>query len=618
MAFPPQFLDEVRARVRLSDIVSRTVKLTRRGREFTGLCPFHNEKTPSFTVSDDKNFYHCFGCGSHGDVIGFVMEQDGLTFPEAVERMAVEAGLEVPVSTPQEREREKRRAELADVMEVVCAFYERMLWSTDGKAALDYLRGRGLTDETIKRYRLGFAPAGNLLKSAIISDEIPEPMLREGGLVRKPDDGRASYDFFRDRVLFPIADARGRVIAFGGRNMGDGEPKYLNSPDTPLFDKGRTLYGIEHARKAAYDRGRAIVAEGYMDVIALAQAGFAESVAPLGTALTESHVAQLWKLTDEPVLCFDGDKAGQRAAGRAAERVLPLLEPGKSLRFVSLPSGEDPDSLVSTRGPAAFEAMIEKATPLDTMIWSMETSGRVIDTPERIAGLEKRLEDRTLSIADRKVQFQYQARFREKLRDMVNARRAGSGGRGQGRGFAGGRQGGRGFGRDGGWNQGETPGIPGPRTGPNILKKRREQVLLATVINHPGLLDVFAEDLAMINVSDPMLDKLREEILKVHALAEELDSSSLKNHLATTGNNEILHSVLGPEVYVHAAFAREDAPEGDVRSGFLETLSRQLQPARRAQLEEARQFFVEDPTDENWERLEKLKSDSRAPGSAAG
>jgi DNA primase len=609
MAFPPQFLDEVRARVRLSDIVSRTVKLTRRGREFTGLCPFHNEKTPSFTVSDDKNFYHCFGCGSHGDVIGFVMEQDGLTFPEAVERMAAEAGLEVPVSTPQEREREKRRAELVDVMEAACAFYESKLWSTDDKAALNYLRGRGLTDETIKKYRLGYAPAGNSLKSAIISKEMPEPMLCEGGLVRKPEDGRASYDFFRDRVIFPIADARGRIIAFGGRTMGDGEPKYLNSPDTPLFDKRRTLYGIEHARKAAYDRGRTLVAEGYMDVIALAQAGFAESVAPLGTALTESHVTQLWKLTDEPVLCFDGDKAGQRAAGRVAERALPLLEPGKSLRFVTLPAGEDPDSLVSTQGPTAFEALIEKAMPLDTMIWSMETSGRVIDTPERIAGLEKRLEDRALSIVDRKVQFQYQARFREKLRDMVNTRRTGPGGRGQGR---------RGFSRDGGWNQGKNPGILGPRTGPDILKKRREQVLLATVINHPGLLDTFAEDLAMINVSDPTLDKLREEILKVHALEEELDSSGLKKHLTSTGNSEILHSVLGSEVYVHAAFARDDASERDVRSGFLETLSRQLQPARRAQLEEARQFFIEDPTDENWERLEKLKSDSSAPGSAAG
>ena len=605
MAFPPQFLDEIRARLTLSDIIGRSVKLTRKGREYTGLCPFHNEKTPSFTVSDDKNFYHCFGCGAHGDVISYLIENDGLSFPDAVERLAAEAGLEVPASTPQEREREQRRAELVDVVEAACLFFENTLWGEAGRQGLEYLRGRGLTDETIRRFRLGFAPARNSLKTAIVSNEMPEAMMLEAGLMRRPDDGRSPYDFFRDRVIFPIRDGRGRPIAFGGRTMGDGEPKYLNSPDTPLFDKRRTLFGLDTARKAAYDSGRVIVTEGYVDVIVLAQAGLNETVAPLGTALTESHIAQLWKLADEPVLCFDGDKAGLRAAGRAAERALPLLAPEKSLRFVTLPEGEDPDSLVSAQGPAAINALIDKAAPLAAMVWSLEAEGRDIDTPERIAGLEKRLEDRALSIADRKVQFQYRKLFRQKLKDMVNAHRGGSGrGRGGHNGSFGGASGGNPWG-----NSPQNARFSGPRTGPEVLKRRLEQALLACVINHPGLLETFDEDLAMINVSDPLLDKLRQEILKVHALAEELDSTGLKNQLSNQGNGEILQSVLSSEVYIHAGFARADAPDGEVRTGFLEVLSRQLEPARRADLEEARQYYINDPTDENWQRFEKLKLD---------
>ena len=605
MAFPPQFLDEIRARLTLSDIIGRSVKLTRKGREHTGLCPFHNEKTPSFTVSDDKNFYHCFGCGAHGDVISYVIENDGLSFPEAVECLAVEAGLEVPVSTPQEREREQRRAQLVDVVEAACLFYENTLWDDAGRQGLEYLRGRGLTDETIRRFRLGFAPARNSLKTAIVSNEMPEAMMLEAGLMRRPDDGRSPYDFFRDRVIFPIRDGRGRPIAFGGRTMGDGEPKYLNSPDTPLFDKRRTLFGLDTARKAAYESGRVIVTEGYMDVIVLAQAGLNETVAPLGTALTESHIAQLWKLADEPVLCFDGDKAGLRAAGRAAERALPLLAPEKSLRFVTLPAGEDPDSLVSAQGAAAMNALIDKAAPLAAMVWSLEAEGRNIDTPERIAGLEKRLEDRALSIADRKVQFQYRNLFRQKLKDIVNARRSGSERvRGVYNGGLGGARGGNPRG-----NSPQNARFSGPRTGPEVLKRRLEQALLACVINHPGLLETFDEDLAMINVSDPMLDKLRQEILKLHALAEELDSTGLKNQLSNQGNGEILQSVLSPEVYIHAGFARVNATDEEVRTGFLEVLSRQLEPARRADLEEARQYYINDPTDENWQRFEKLKLD---------
>tara|TARA_Y100001936_G_C16081355_1_gene678104 strand:+ start:14 stop:1204 length:1191 start_codon:yes stop_codon:yes gene_type:complete len=381
--------------------------------------------------------------------------------------------------------------------------------------------------------------------------------------------------------------------------MGTGEPKYLNSPDTPLFDKRRTLFGLDTARKGARDSGRVIVTEGYMDVIVLAQEGLIETVAPLGTALTEDHITQLWKLADEPVMCFDGDKAGLRAAGRAAEKALPLLAPEKSLRFVKLPAGEDPDSLVTEKGLAAMNSLINDAAPLSAMVWSLETDGRQIDTPERIAGLEKRLEDRILSIADRKVQFQYRNLFRQKLRDLAKARHGPTGS-------------GQRIKRDeNSWvGPGKNTRFLGTRSDPAILKRRLEQGLLATIINHPSLLDPFAEDLAMVNVSDPTLDKLLQEILKVHALVGKLDSTDLKNQLSSNGDGEILQSVLSSEVYVHAGFARMSATDEEVRTGFLEILERQLQPARTADLEEARQSYIEDPTDENWRRFEKLKTGS--------
>lgn len=631
MAFPPQFLDEIRARVTLSGLVGRRVKLIRRGREHTGLCPFHNEKTPSFTVSDDKGFFHCFGCGAHGDVLGWVMQADGLSFPEAVERLAAEAGLEVPVATPEERERETRRAGLIEAMEAACKHYERTLWQPEGREALAYLRGRALTDETIRKFRLGFAPAGNSLKSAILSDQMPEPLLLEGGLLRKPDDGRATYDFFRDRVIFPITDGRGRVIAFGGRTMGDGEPKYLNSPDTPLFDKRRTLYGLNEARRAAHEKNRVLVTEGYMDVIALSQAGFEEAVAPLGTALTEAHIEGLWRLAPEPYLCFDGDNAGQRAAARAAGRALPLLAPERSLRFVTLPRGEDPDSLIRTQGAQAMEELLARSTAMDALIWTLETEGRDIDTPERIAGLEKRLEERALSIADRKVQFQYQAAFRQRLKDMMYQRKgAGREGRWQ----KGGKQGaaGAGFGSAPGGGNGTFRGFRGGSGGnykppfgsglgisagvgsvaggaPGMLRRRQDQALLAVVINHPAILDMFAEDLAMVNLTDPMLDNLRQEILKVYAADTDLDSETLRNHLIAQGNPEVLDSVTGQDVYVHAGFARADAAEDVARSGFLQVLSKHMEPGRRAEFEEAKHVYVNDPTEENWNRFERLKSE---------
>src|SRR5258707_393770 len=409
MAFPPGFLDELRNRVSLADLVGRRVRLTRKGREYAGLCPFHNEKTPSFYVVEDKGFFHCFGCGAHGDAIGYVMRADNLDFVEAIERLAGEAGLAVPQSTPQERERAQRPKTLLEAPGPAAGFIEAQLWAPAGARAREYLVGRGLDEETIRRFRLGWAGDDRQALRRALSDEFPEALLLEGGLLRQPEGGGSPYDYFRGRVIFPIGDRAGRVIAFGGRSLGDEQPKYLNSPDTPLFEKGRVLYAWAAARANAA-RGDeagappAIVVEGYMDVIALHRAGFATAVAPLGTALTEAQLRELWRLSPEPVLCFDGDNAGQRAMIRALHRALPLLQPGRSLRFAGLPSGEDPDSLIRTGGKPAFGEILAVARPLSEMLWQSELAARPIDTPERRADLERRVMANAALIADRIVQ----------------------------------------------------------------------------------------------------------------------------------------------------------------------------------------------------------------------
>ena len=377
MAFPPGFLDELRARVSLAAVVGRRVALVKRGREYIGLCPFHKEKTPSFSVVEDKGFYHCFGCGAHGDVIGFAMQKENLAFPEAVEQLARQAGLEVPRQTSEEREKAERQATIQGAVEAACAFFEETLHGPQGREARLYLERRGLDLATLRRFRLGYASdARDGLKRAL-AKSFPEPLLIEAGLLRRAESGD-SYDYFRNRVIFPIGDRQGRVIAFGGRVLGEGQPKYLNSPETPLFQKGRVLYGWAQARAGLSGGGAAqpgvggpsaIVAEGYMDVIALHRAGFTTAVAPLGTALTEMQIEELWRLAPEPVLCFDGDAAGLRAAGRALERALPLLKPGHSLRFATLPAGEDPDTLVLNRGREAMQEVLARAKPLAEVLW---------------------------------------------------------------------------------------------------------------------------------------------------------------------------------------------------------------------------------------------------------
>lgn len=410
MSLSPQFLDELRARTSLSTLIGKSVKVTRAGKEYKACCPFHNEKTPSFTINDDKGFYHCFGCGAHGDAIRWMTDHQGLPFMDAVKELAASAGLDMPAPDPRSAKAEQQARGLHDVTAAAQAWFVEQLNGLSGAQARAYLDGRGLSEETRRAFGIGFAPdSRNALRAAL--KQFGDPMLAEAGMVIQPEaDGgrtRDPYDRFRGRLMIPIRDARGRVIAFGGRIIGAGEPKYLNSPDTPLFDKGRTLYNIDKALPAARKAGRIIVVEGYMDVIALAQAGIAECVAPLGTALTEHHIERLWKIADVPVLCFDGDSAGQKAADRAALRALPILKPGQSLSFVTLPGGMDPDDLIKAKGRAAFEGVLARPQPLAERLWRMEMAAGGTTTPEARAGLQQRLNEHVAGIADPLVRKEY-------------------------------------------------------------------------------------------------------------------------------------------------------------------------------------------------------------------
>ncbi len=618
MAFPPRFLDELRNRLSLAETIGRRVKLTRRGREFVGLCPFHHEKSPSFTVVEEKNFYHCFGCGAHGDVIGFTMRTEGLPFPEAVERLAGDAGLALPERDPRAEEQARVAKTLYDANEAAAEWFAAQLYTPEGRTGLDYFKRRGLSDATIARFRLGYAPdARDAVKRALVPKGYSEAQLLEAGLLVKPDDGRSPYDRFRGRVMFPISDKRGRVIAFGGRVLGDEKPKYLNSPDTPLFHKGRVLYSYREARTAAQGgAGKAeadmIVAEGYMDVIALHQGGFEGAVAPLGTALTEPQIEELWRVQPEPFLCFDGDEAGRRAAARAAERVLPILKPGHSLRFVFLPEGEDPDSLIREGGAPAMKAVLAQAVPLVDWLWRMETQSRPLDTPERRAMLRKSVLERAAAIPERSVQVQYAAEFEERLRRLFAP--APRPGRWQGR--TGGPGGGRGD-RRGKW-------VPAPESSNFLLKSdgntdrmrlRAQQALLGMLILHPGLLESVAEEAGRFELQPGgELDRLRNALLNTPA---DLDTDALKNHLAQLGFSDALKQVMNPEI--HHAFrnpmSRTQSEPAALWRAVLAGLTER--PAMEKELAAAERHLAEDTSARNLGRLNAVKSQTAAARGAS-
>jgi DNA primase len=422
MRFPPAFLDDIRARIPISQVVGRRVSWDKRksnpGRgDHWACCPFHGEKTPSFHAEDRKGRYHCFGCGVSGDHFTFLVEQEGLSFPDAVAQLAAEAGLPMPQRDAEAETREAERASLHDVMEKATAFFEAALQSAEGGKARAYLRERGLAPETQKRFRIGYAPASrNALKEHLAGADIPQEQMIEAGLLIAGDDIPVSFDRFRERVIFPITDFRGRIIAFGGRALApDAQAKYLNSPETPLFHKSHVLYNGQAARAASRKTGVVIAVEGYIDVIACVSAGFEATVAPLGTALTEDQLRLLWQMADEPVLCFDGDEAGLKAAFRAVGLALPHLQPGKSVKFALIPEGQDPDDLIRKEGPESFRKVLAAAKPLVEMLWLGEAHGADLSTPERRAGLEKALRAAVATIADAGVRRHYEVAVREQM-----------------------------------------------------------------------------------------------------------------------------------------------------------------------------------------------------------
>ena len=545
MRFTPQFLEELRARLPVSEVVGKRVKLKKAGREWKGLSPFQQEKTPSFTVNDQKQFYHCFSTGKHGNIFDFLMETEGVPFVEAVERCASMAGVPIPAATPDAARHEQRRRTLHDVMELAAKFFADTLASRHGAKARGYLGDRGITPQTQLQFRMGYAPGERFaLKEYLGAQGIPVNDMVEAGLLIGGEDIPVPYDRFRDRVMFPITDHRGRVIAFGGRALEKDVPaKYLNSPETPLFHKGDNLYNLPMARQAAHNSAPIVVVEGYVDVIAMVGAGFPGSVAPLGTALTENQLALLWKMADEPILCFDGDRAGQKAAWRAADLALPHLKPGKSLRFALLPEGQDPDDLARSGGRGAIEEVIGAARGLVDVIWSREVEGGSFSTPERRAALEARINELTNGIRDEVVRRYYRQDLVDRLRQAF-APTSAYGGYGRG-GFGG--ESGRRFAPRGAF----TPGAAGRSEGrgrrpqasagsqtishlpyqvasPHLATSpimrgqrsslsRREALILQTLISHPWLLHDHLEEAAALELAHPEAHRLRAGILAAFA-----------------------------------------------------------------------------------------------------
>ncbi|WP_028055950.1 DNA primase [Sphingobium bisphenolivorans] len=608
MSLSPAFLDELRARTSLSTLIGRSVKVQKAGREYKACCPFHNEKTPSFTINDEKGFYHCFGCGAHGDAIRWMTDQRGLPFMEAVKELAQAAGMDVPAPDPRAAKRAEQAKGLHDVMAAAQSFFEDQLGGIDGAEARDYLGRRGISDATRRAFGFGYSPdSRGRLKTAL--KDLGEPMLIEAGLLIDPDGERDSYDRFRGRLMLPIRDIRGRVIAFGGRILGAGEPKYLNSPDTPLFDKGRTLYNIDRASPASRQTGRVIVVEGYMDVIALAQAGFGEAVAPLGTALTEHQIERLWKMADVPLLCFDGDAAGQKAAIRAATRALPLLRPGMSLAFATLPAGQDPDDLIRAEGPGAMEAVLGAAEPLVERLWKFEQSAAPLDTPEQRAALKQRLSAITEAIAHPDVRAHYVHAFRERYDALFFARPAYTPRHQRMTGARSGWQ----RDRRGNWKPPLPPaGNEARAIGASGMEQRLLRAILASLLRHPEQIALHREMLSGLRIGDPLLAELLAAMIAASFGKETVETGAL---LTILGQGEVYNMAKGMLRADTFTFTphRMKADAGRVQRDLDEAIRVMAQgPELEAALAEATRRASDDLNEETFaeqQRVRQLKLD---------
>jgi DNA primase len=557
MRYGEGLLEEIRRRTDLVALVGRRVKLVRKGREMWGCCPFHQEKSPSFKVSNERRLYKCFGCGKGGDAFKWLIETEGLSFPESVEKLAGEVGVELPKWSPDDEAREQKRKSLYDIVELAAKFYEAQLFDGGGREAQQYLKGRGLDGAAAKQFRLGYSPSGNnALIKHLTEHNVTQDDIIAAGLARPAEDGRPMRDFFYNRVMFPIGDGRGRIVAFGARALeADAKPKYINSGESALFSKGSQLYNFATARAAAIKAGTIIVAEGYMDVIALVRAGFEHAVAPLGTAMTEDQLHLLWRTAPEPILAFDGDAAGLKAAHRAAHLALPHLKPDHSLRFAFLPTGEDPDSFIAANGPGAMTVLLEAALPLSQLLWRTETEGKDLSTPERRAGLEHTLKEIVDRITDGKVADYYRRGFDQLVFESFKRRAPAASSRGPSRAQPQ---------RPGGKFRGDfkprpMPGSPEAvsasvqgsalvRSGQTGARQAKEMELGRLLVESPEIALAEAESLAVLDLADPSLDRLRHELLNLAASGSSLEKAGVQTHFTRKGMADLLARFAGSAV----------------------------------------------------------------------
>ena len=524
MAVPPEFIEDLRQRVPLSDVVGRRVKLIRKGRRHSGLCPFHAEKTPSFSVVDDDGFYHCFGCGVHGDAISFLREMDGLEFMEAVERLAEMAGLAVPRTAPQDPAASRQRKVALDILEETTLFFEAALRRDDGRDATSYLKQRGLDSAIVKTFRIGYSPRMGL-RAALKDKGFSDEDMLAAGVIRKSDRDGSLYDYFRDRVMFPIENRQGKVIAFGARALGDAQPKYLNSGEGPTFSKKAVLYGWVQAREGLRRNLPLVVAEGHMDVIAIHRSGAAAAVAPLGTALTPEQIALLWKLHDEPVLCFDGDAAGQRAQTRALERILPLLEPGRSARLAVLPEGKDPDDLIAASGPEGFRKVIGTARSLVDSLWEQIQAEFDIRQPEARAQFWQAVRGHVRSIGNNQVRSAYGDEIESRIAAMRNHIRGIS-----------------------------SMVAPRRASRPQTGLINRHRAVVALLLAHPSLVSANFEALSMLDSGDQSLESLKKALIDAVIRDPDLDAAAINYHLQGLNLDDVWAAVTGDDMKARLPF----------------------------------------------------------------
>ena len=641
MPFSPNLLEEIQRRTDIVQLVGRRVKLVRKGQAFWGCCPFHKEKSASFKVENGRRTYKCFGCGKGGDAFRWLMETEGLSFPESVERLAGEAGVELPKWSREDEAREEKKKSLYDIIEATCAFFEEQLAARTGSEARDYLRSRGLNGEIAKAFRLGYAPSGHAtLIEHLKTKNITLDDMVAAGVVRPAGEDRGPRDFFFDRLMFPISDARGRIIAFGGRALSpDAKPKYINTGDTTLFSKGHLLYNFARARPAAIKSQEIIVAEGYMDVIALVRAGFEASVAPLGTALTEDQLHLIWRTAPEPILAFDGDEAGLRAAYRAAHLALPHLKAGYSLRFAFLPAGEDPDSLIRTGGAAAMKKVLDAALPLSQMLWRAETEGKDFSTPERRAGLERTLGEIVAAISDSKIADYYRRDFEQKVFDAFKRRQQYPGAKSEAPNMAWSRNKATGAFRTDRYatrlpqdtvsaavkatristtpqtvtrsqtaaeavNQAVVKKLPNPGA-----RKLKESEIAALIVAEPEIVERHGELLADLPFLDSELDRLRQQLLNLAASGRRLEKQGLENHLVHLGMADLVARLrarpMGASDPADAMSQTDDAKDADAR--FLKAASDLREMAEREpERVRAMERFKSEGTEESWRDAQKL------------